>query len=44
MPILHIKALPQDNPESITSALKKTALAISEIYGCDPENVWCTWQ
>lgn len=43
MPILNIRALPQKNEADITTALKKTAVAISEVYGCDPKHVWATW-
>ena len=44
MPILHIKALPQKDPDKISNALKKTNIAISEAYGCDPKHVWSTWE
>jgi len=36
--------LPQTNPSKITPALKKTTVAISEIYGCSPAHVWATWE
>lgn len=44
MPVLHIRALPQKENVDIQSALKKTTVAISEAYGCDPKHVWATWQ
>ena len=44
MPILEIKALPQNDKEKIPTALKQTAVAIAEAYGCKPEQVWATWQ
>ena len=44
MPILHIRALPQTNPEKTQPAMKKTCVAISKVYGCKPEQVWATWQ
>ncbi len=44
MPILHIKSLPQKDPSIVTSALKKTVLAISECYDCEPKHVWATWE
>lgn len=44
MPILHVKALPQENKEIIPEALKKTTRAISAQYGCDSQHVWATWQ
>ena len=44
MPILNVKALPQNNPERVQRALKKTCLAIAEVYGCKPEQVWATWE
>ncbi|MCB0356818.1 MAG: hypothetical protein KDD40_07410 [Bdellovibrionales bacterium] len=44
MQILEVKALPQKDPTRIKSALKKTAVAISEVYGCKPEQVWATWE
>ncbi len=44
MPVLHIRALPQKENVDIQSALKKTTVAISEAYGCDPKQVWATWQ
>lgn len=44
VPILSIKALPQKDSSLINNALKKTALAISEAYGCQPSQVWATWQ
>lgn len=43
MPILQVKALPQKNPELIQPALRKTSLAISKFYECDPSNVWVIW-
>ncbi len=43
MPILSIKALPQNDSDKIQVALKKTCIAISEVYGCKPEQVWATW-
>lgn len=39
-----MRALPQKVGVDIQSALKKTAVAISEVYGCDPKHVWATWQ
>ncbi len=44
MPILHVRALPQKDKSKITSALKKTCVAISEVYGCKPHQVWSTWE
>lgn len=44
MPVLHIRALPQKNPGNNKIALKKTCLAIAQIYGCKPEQVWATWE
>lgn len=44
MPILSVKALPQKDSSIINNALKKTSIAISEVYGCDPSHVWATWQ
>lgn len=44
MPILHIKSLPQKDPSKVTAALMKTVLAISEFVGCDPKQVWATWE
>ncbi len=44
MPILNIRALPQKDPGKIQDALKKTCVAISEVYGCKPEQVWATWE
>jgi phenylpyruvate tautomerase PptA (4-oxalocrotonate tautomerase family) len=44
MPVLNIKALPQENPELIQAALKKTSQAIAQAYGCKPEHVWVTWE
>lgn len=44
MPILTVRALPQKRPELINNALKKTTVAISEVYGCKPQQVWATWQ
>ena len=43
MPILEVKALPQKDLSKIKTALKKTTVAISEVYGCKPEQVWATW-
>lgn len=44
VPILSIKALPQKEPSKVTIALKKTTMAIAEVYGCEPQHVWATWQ
>jgi phenylpyruvate tautomerase PptA (4-oxalocrotonate tautomerase family) len=44
MPILHVKALPQKDPSKVKTALKKTCLAIAEVYGCQPQHVWATWE
>lgn len=44
MPILSVKALPQKDSGKIESALKKTTVAISEVYGCKPSQLWATWQ
>ena len=44
MPILQMSGLPQKHPERISQALKVTALALAEIYGCDPKHVWVTWR
>lgn len=44
MPILHVRALPQKDSSKITAALKKTTVAISEVYGCSPQQVWATWE
>ena len=44
MPILHIKALSQKEPNKIKPALKKTTIAIAEAYGCAPHHVWTTWE
>ena len=44
MPILHVRALPQKDSSKIAPALKKTTVAISEVYGCSPQHVWATWE
>ncbi len=44
MPVLHVRALPQKDPSLIKPALKKTCLAIADIYRCPPEQVWATWE
>jgi phenylpyruvate tautomerase PptA (4-oxalocrotonate tautomerase family) len=44
MPILHVRSLPQKDPSQAKRALKVSALAIAEAYGCGPEQVWVTWQ
>src|SRR5688572_9310275 len=44
MPILHIRALPQKDPEKIQTALRETCLAIAKAYDCKPEQVWATWE
>ena len=44
LPVFHVKALPQKDDSKIQSALKKTCVAISEIYGCRAEQVWATWE
>ena len=43
MPILNIKALPQNDPELVQRAMKRTNLAIAEVCNCDPKHVWSTW-
>ena len=43
MPIFHIDALPQQNPDIIKPALKKACCAIAEVYGCKQEQVWGIW-
>lgn len=44
MPILHLRALPQENYPRVQAALAKTCLAIAEAYGCEPRQVWATWE
>ena len=44
MPILHVKALPQNDPSKINPALKKTCLEIAKFYECEPQHVWATWE
>ncbi len=44
MPVLHVRALPQKDPSLIKPALKKTCLAIADIFRCPPEQVWATWE
>ena len=44
MPILNIKALPQNDSSKVRTALKKTCLAIAEFYQCQPSQVWATWE
>jgi len=44
MPLLHVRALPQKFPEKIQTALTATCLAIAEVYGCKPDQVWATWE
>lgn len=44
MPILHVKALPQNDTSKIKPALKKTCLEIAKFYGCKPSDVWATWE
>ena len=44
MPVLHVRALPQPDPSLIKRALKKTCLAIADVYRCPPDQVWATWQ
>jgi hypothetical protein len=44
MPVLIVKALPQLNPKMIPPALKKTCIAIAREYGCEPTQVWATWE
>jgi hypothetical protein len=44
MPVLHVRALPQPDPSLVKPALKKTCLAIADIYRCPPGQVWATWE
>ena len=44
MPVLHIRALPQRDPTRITAAMTATCVAIAEVYGCPPRQVWATWE
>ena len=44
MPILEIFALPQHSGINPQAAMKKTCVALAEIYGCAPEQMWATWQ
>ena len=44
MPVLQIKALPQQDPSRVQPALKATCTAVAEVYGCAPEQVWATWE
>jgi len=43
MPVLHVHALPQPDPSLIKPALKKTCVAIADIYRCPVDQVWATW-
>lgn len=44
MPVLRIKALPQKDPLRVRDAMSATCLAIAEVYGCAPRQVWATWE
>ncbi len=44
MPVLHVRALPQADPSRIKPALKKTCMAIADIYQCPVEHVLATWE
>ena len=44
MPVLQIKALPQNDPLRVPAAIKATCRAIAEVYPCAPEQVWATWE
>jgi phenylpyruvate tautomerase PptA (4-oxalocrotonate tautomerase family) len=44
MPILEVKALPQRSSETVTKALQTTCLALAEVCGCHPNQVWATWE
>ena len=44
MPVLRIRALPQEDPSRVRDAMTATCLAIAEVYGCAPRQVWATWE
>ena len=44
MPVLHVKALPQEDSARIQPALKATSVAVASVYGCRPRQVWATWE
>lgn len=44
MPVLQIRALPQQDPSRVQAAMKATCLAVAEAYGCAPDQVWATWE
>jgi phenylpyruvate tautomerase PptA (4-oxalocrotonate tautomerase family) len=44
MPILHVRALPQKDQKLIQRALSDTCEAVAKVYGCNPIQVWTTWE
>jgi hypothetical protein len=44
MPVLHVRALPQKDPDRVGRALEAACVAIAQAYGCRPEHVWATWE
>ncbi len=43
MPVLDIRALPQEDPSRIPDALSAACRAVAEVYGCAPRQVWAIW-
>ncbi|MEQ1877854.1 MAG: hypothetical protein ABL958_14525 [Bdellovibrionia bacterium] len=43
MPLLQVKALPQNDPTKIQPALKAACAAVAKAYGCETSNVWANW-
>lgn len=43
MPVLQIQALPQKPGVDVERALKRVCVALAEVYGCKPGQVWATW-
>jgi len=44
MPILHVRALPEEDHDKIKNALKMACEAIANAYGCQESHVWATWE
>lgn len=44
MPILHIKALPQQPGVNLTLVMKKVCLELAAVMNLPPRQVWGTWQ
>ena len=44
MPIVEIRALPQEPPVDVAAVLGRVCLDLAKLLECEPRHVWATWE